>query len=240
MELNPTTFAFEILNFLVLLWILSRFLFKPVQKVLADRAAGVAAVLREADTTRTAAADLQQQYESRLEDWNSEKTAARLQLEQEMDAERTRQMKKLEAELEKQREKNQAREAGERDQLAEQCSEQALRQSGAFATALLSRLADPHLEERLIAMALEDLPRLDVKALKEERSRIAVTAFPLPEHARETLRRQVDEILGPGDWQFEQDPKLLSGLRLTLGPWTLGASLADELSLFAEATRAKP
>jgi hypothetical protein len=38
MNLDATTFALEILNFAVLLWLLRRFLFKPVQAALAARA----------------------------------------------------------------------------------------------------------------------------------------------------------------------------------------------------------
>ena len=41
MELNWTTFALEIVNFLALLWILKRFLYRPVLATLAERRAGI-------------------------------------------------------------------------------------------------------------------------------------------------------------------------------------------------------
>ena len=37
MELDWTTFILELINFLVLIWLLNRFLYKPVMKVIAQR-----------------------------------------------------------------------------------------------------------------------------------------------------------------------------------------------------------
>ena len=33
---------------------------------------------------------------------------------------------------------------------------------------------------------------------------------------------------------FSEDPGLIAGVRVTLGDWTLGANLRDELAFFAE------
>ena len=41
MQFDWTTFALEIVNFLVLVWILRRFLYRPVTDVIARRAAEV-------------------------------------------------------------------------------------------------------------------------------------------------------------------------------------------------------
>ena len=48
MELNWSTFVLEILNFLVLVWILKRFLYKPVLAVIARRREGIEKSLAEA------------------------------------------------------------------------------------------------------------------------------------------------------------------------------------------------
>ena len=41
MEFNWTTFSFEIINFLILVWILQRFLYKPVTNAIARRKAAI-------------------------------------------------------------------------------------------------------------------------------------------------------------------------------------------------------
>ena len=48
MELDWTTFALEIINFLVLVWMLKRFLYRPVLATLAERRAGIERTLAEA------------------------------------------------------------------------------------------------------------------------------------------------------------------------------------------------
>jgi F-type H+-transporting ATPase subunit b len=46
MELDWTTFALEIINFLALIWILKRFLYRPVLATLGQRRAGIEANLK--------------------------------------------------------------------------------------------------------------------------------------------------------------------------------------------------
>ena len=77
MELNWTTFALEIINFLALLWILKRFLYRPVMQTLAERRAGIERTLSEARASEAQAAAMQQQFAGRLADWEQEKAAAR-------------------------------------------------------------------------------------------------------------------------------------------------------------------
>lgn len=37
MELSWTTFSLELINFLILIWILKRFLYAPIQKTILER-----------------------------------------------------------------------------------------------------------------------------------------------------------------------------------------------------------
>ena len=75
MQIDWTTFALEIINFLVLVWILKRFLYRPVLDTLARRRAGVEHTLAEARETEARAKTLQDQYASRLAEWEGEKPA---------------------------------------------------------------------------------------------------------------------------------------------------------------------
>ncbi|MFM8331458.1 MAG: F0F1 ATP synthase subunit B, partial [Candidatus Methylumidiphilus sp.] len=89
-EINPSTFLLEILNFLVLLWILKRFLYRPVLDTVARRQAAIAQTLAAAQTMQTEAQALQAQYENRLSQWGAERDAARASLRQEIAVERER------------------------------------------------------------------------------------------------------------------------------------------------------
>ena len=53
-------------NLLIMFLILKKFLFKPVQNVLAQRQAQVDRIYADAEQDRTAAGDMKQEYETRL------------------------------------------------------------------------------------------------------------------------------------------------------------------------------
>ena len=80
MELDWTTFFLEILNFLVLVWLLKRFLYKPVLDAIAQRKLEIEKRAADSQAIRQEAAALRQQYERRIADWEQEKAAARSRL----------------------------------------------------------------------------------------------------------------------------------------------------------------
>lgn len=104
MELNWSTFVLEIANFLVLVWILQRFLYRPVLAVIERRRTAIAKTLSEAEALQTRAAAVREQYERRLADWEQERAAARQTAQQEVDAERARRLQALQVTLEQERE----------------------------------------------------------------------------------------------------------------------------------------
>ena len=55
MRIDWWTLAFQTVNVLVLVWLLSRFLFKPVSKIMAERQQAAAALMQDASAARDAA-----------------------------------------------------------------------------------------------------------------------------------------------------------------------------------------
>ena len=128
MELNWTTFILELINFVVLIWILNRFLYRPVMNVIAQRKAAIQKTLSEAETTRSDAQALQSQYENRLTEWEQEREKARAQLRDEISAERNRLLDNLRAELDQEREKAAAVEQRRLKDFAQQAEATAIAQ----------------------------------------------------------------------------------------------------------------
>jgi len=84
MQLDWSTLALEILNFLVLVWLLQRFLYRPILKVVTARQVAIEATTQCAHETQEKAAALQAQYESRLQTWEQERAKARADLQEEL------------------------------------------------------------------------------------------------------------------------------------------------------------
>lgn len=244
MTIDWTTFALEVFNFLVLVWILKRFLYQPVLEVLARRQSAVAHTLDEARRNETRAAALQAQFENRLADWDAEKATLRAGLQGELNAERDRRMQALNLTLDEERDRQRARQVqSERERLGA-LEAQAMAQARAFATRLLSRLASPELEGRLLEVFLADLAqlpadhfaRLNGIPLAAEARVLITSAFPLAEGQRQRLAEALTHYLGVQPVLcWERDDRLLAGLRVVVGPWQLHLSLADELADFAAA-----
>ena len=72
---NPWTALFTFCNMIVTFLVLRHFLFQPVKKMIDDRQAEIDAMYAQADAARQQAAELEQQYQARLEDVKQESDA---------------------------------------------------------------------------------------------------------------------------------------------------------------------
>ena len=249
MELNSSTFILEIINFLVLVWILKRFFYKPVLDVIARRKAGIEETLAKAELRQNEAQQLQQQYEDRLSDWQQEKQQAQRTLETSLQKERQRQMSALQLDLEAERQKEKVLIQRKLQNEAQQVIETALQQGAQFASHLLSAVAGPELEKLLVNLLLEQLEDLPAKQREQLRSiningaesdstyaindATITSAYPLDSTTRQALERACKENLSVnGEFIYQQDPAIIAGLRINIAAWVLAGNLQDELAGF--------
>ncbi|QSA98698.1 F0F1 ATP synthase subunit delta [Methylococcus sp. EFPC2] len=243
MELDWSTLALEIFNFLVLVWLLKRLLYQPVLDVIAQRRAAIEHSLAVAADKEAQAQALKTQYENRLADWDKEKQAAREALRRELEAERQRELLATKNALAVELEKTRVTEQTQRAELLQRLEEQAIDRGAGFCATLLERLSGPELHDRLVDMFIEDLHalpetrRAELKAgWRDGNPAVEVTgAYDLSESQRKRLQLALDELAGSScSVQFRQDQSLLAGLKISAPPWTLDASLRDELQHFAD------
>ena len=242
MELNWTTFALEIINFLILVWILKRFFYQPVLEVIARRRAGIEKTRADAQQLQDEAQALRSQYENRLTEWDKERRAAREQLVKEIEAERAQRLQTLSGELAQERERSAIVEQRRLENLQRHLEQTALSQGAQFATRLLSLSADSQLQEKLLDLLLQQLDTLPAARLEDLRSGVGAapdsigvtSAFTIDKPARGRLEQALGACLGAQlSFQYQEDPELLAGVRITLGAWVLHANLKDELAGFA-------
>jgi F-type H+-transporting ATPase subunit b len=240
-ELSWSTFVLEIINFLVLVWILKRFLYRPVLEVIARRRAGIEKTLADAEALHADAERLQEQYAGRLTDWDRERQQAREALARELEAERTHNIAELQTALEQEQEKARVAEARRQADALRKLEETALMQGARFATRLLEQASGADTEARLIELVISELTQLPAERIAAMRDSYATppaavvvaSAFPLPDDLRRRLEQALAPVSSPNQpLRFEQDRELLAGVRITIGAWQLGANLRDELTGF--------
>jgi F-type H+-transporting ATPase subunit b len=242
LELNWSTFVLEIINFLILVWILKRFFYRPVLEVIARRRAGIEQIRAEGGRLREEAQQLRAQYENRLAEWEQERRAAREELDREIDAERSRRLQTLTDQLAHERARAAIVEQRRRDEQQRQLEQTALEQGARFAARLLALGSGAQLQMQLLSLLLEQLETLPVDQREALRSgtdsvsgTITVTsAYALDDPARQGLQRALEALFGaPLALQFQEDPALLAGVRIGVGAWVLQANVKDDLAEFA-------
>ena len=243
MELSWSTFVLEIINFLVLVWILKRFLYKPVLAVIASRRAAIDKALTDARTLHADAQKLQEQYTSRFAEWERERQQRRESLDRELETEKTHKMAELQDSLKQEREKIRVSEARRQSDAVRKMEDTALTQGARFATRLLEQASGPELETRLIEMVISGLQELSTERISNLRNSygkppeviVIRSVFPIVDDQRQRLEQALTVLVDANiPLKFEQDNKLVAGVAITIGAWVLGANLRDELKGFMQ------
>jgi F-type H+-transporting ATPase subunit b len=238
MDFDWTTFALEAVNFLILVWILKHFFYRPVLAVIETRRAESEKNLAQADTLRSEAQSLKDEYANRLDAWERERAAAKTRLDEEISAARAARLTALETEIAQERKRREALESRSRSDRQHILERQAVTIAARFAARLLERLAGPELEAKLVDLALSELVTQppDKLGLREPGVRVkVVTAYPLDETRRSAFARAFSQLANrPVAPAFAEDPILRAGTCVMAGSWVLMANLRDELSFFSE------
>lgn len=243
MEFNLSTFVLEIINFLILVWILQRLFYKPLLEMIAKRKQTIDQSLADAKTMQQQAEEQRSLYENRQKLWEQEKQAALVGLRQQLETERRTQMEHLNADLEQERQKAKVTLSRQQQELQQQAEKQALQNGARFAGMILQQSASPELEARLCTMLIEHLTslpeacRLCLQMLDSKKSvPIKITsAYPLPLELRQQLEQKLDALITSHlNFQYQQGSELIAGLRIDIGAWVLNVNLQHELIGFAE------
>ena len=243
MEFNLSTFILEIINFLILIWILQRLFYKPLLDVIAKRKQFIDQSLADAKTMQQQAEEQRSLYENRQMLWEQEKQAALAVLHQQIDVERSAQMARLNSDLEQERQKVSVTLQRQQQELQQQAEKQALQNGARFAGLLLKQSAGPELEARLFALLvdnLKSLPTACTQCLQMLGSKKSVSinitsAYPLTAEQQGQLKQKLGALIDSLiTIQYHQDAELIAGIRMDIGAWVLNANLQHELTGFAE------
>ncbi len=243
MELNWSTFTLEIINFLVLIWLLKRFLYKPVLNAIQERRALIQQETDDALHLQKEAQGLKKQYENRLQDWEQERQQAHEVLQQELESERNHQLEALKSTLAKEREKLLVTEESRQRELQRNIQHQALQQGAEFATRILKSSSGPELEERIIEMAIADLEKLDQQQIEDLQAHwgkpsntIQVdSAYVISSEQQQALEAGLQRVIQqPLTFTYHQQPELIAGVYISVGAWTIQANIRDDLKAFVE------
>lgn len=242
MELSWTTFILEIINFLVLVWLLKCLFYAPVKRAIAERRAGVEKTLRDAESSKRDAQDLQTRYEGRLREWEMEKERQKEAFRKELSEERAKQLKLTESLVAEERKKTEVQQEKKDAERRINEEREAIKQALEFISRLSKEVACPELEGKILELVTkqislagrESLPSVATQSWERGAAVRVRSAYSLTEPQRDTLATVLKGKLGTeAPIEFGVDQNLLAGLEITIGSYVMRANLRDELEYFS-------
>lgn len=243
MQFDWTTFVLEAINFLILVWILKHFFYRPVLDVLDARQKRVHTEVARAEQLQQESESLKQQYETRLADWSKEREQARQQLDRELTQLRAAGIQDIKKALAGEEAKARARDAAMVTSRARELIRKATGDAYSNAAAMLQRLASPELTLSIVRMFQEDLstlPPAEHEALRKAGQALGANltvdiaaAHSLDDRSLAEINKALSAAVGqPLKVAFKITPELIAGLRVAVGECLLHANLSEELAFF--------
>lgn len=241
MRFDWWTFGLQTVNFLILAWLLQRFLYQPVMRVVAARREASEHLLAEAEAGRRKAEQIEAELAQRRQGMEAERDKLLAEARKAAQAETGAAMERSRAEAARAIEEAQQTIRRHATDALDDIRQQAARLAAAMATRL-AQSAPPPPEPFLdrLADTMATLPASTRAALRAGPLEVA-TAAPLTPEAQKGLRRWLADWLGtqaePVGAVFVVDPSLLAGLELRTPHAVLRSSWAADLErLAAEVT----
>jgi len=254
MELDWFTVAAQIGNFLLLLWLLKRFLYRPILDAMAARQQRLEAALTAARTQAADAEALQRDYLARQQELAASRETWLAQAREEVAAQQQTWLAQARAEVDTLRERWRAELYREQQDYRQTLQREFSQRLLALTRRALHDLGNTELEAQMAPALLARLQTLDSEA-RQSLAQAAqdgctiVTAFPLPESQRRILTAGLQQFLAP-DLQpdFSPDPAAPWGITLETPDrrlaWTLDSYLdgfaADWQTLIPPAGNSRP
>ena len=239
MQINWFTIIAQILNFLVLVWLLKRFLYKPILNAIDEREKKIESQLKDADNKESKAKKEQDEFKKRNDEFDQEKKERMDKAVAETNVERDRLMETARNEAAELRVKLQKSLSEMQENLNHDIAQKTQQEVFAIARKTLADLASQSLEEQTASLFIKRINELKkdekqqfIKAFKSESSPVLIgSAFDLPKKQQTEIQNAVTEILGKEThFQFKTEPEIISGIELTSNGYKVAWSISAYLN----------
>jgi F-type H+-transporting ATPase subunit b len=233
------TIAAQALNFLILVWLLKRFLYKPILNAIDAREKLIAKELADADVKKAEAQKEHEEFQKKNEEFDQQRATLLAKATDEAKVERQRlldEARKAADALSAQRQESLIQDAQNLNQAISRFTQ---KEVFAITRKALTDLATTSLEERMGEVFDRRLRELDEKAKsllgdalgKNSEPALIRSTFDLPAAQRAAIQNALNETFSAEiHIRFETAPDLVSGIELTTNGQKVGWSIADYLA----------
>src|SRR5271166_2137256 len=232
------TVAAQALNFLILVWLMKRFLYEPILHAIDEREKRIAAELADAAAKKAEAQKEHDEFQHKNKEFDQQRAALWSKATDEAVAERQRLLEEARKAAVALSSKRQEALRNEEQNLHQAIRRRTQQEVFAIARKTLADLATTSLEERLGEVFTRRLREMDSKAkeslggaLKTSSDPAVVrSTFDLPAEQRAAIQNALNETFSAEiRIRFETAPDLVSGVELTSNGQKVAWSIADYL-----------
>jgi F-type H+-transporting ATPase subunit b len=233
------TIAAQALNFLILVWLMKRFLYKPILNAIDAREKLIAKELADAATKKAEAQKEHEEFQKKNQQFDQERAALLTKAKDEAKAERDRLLDEARKAADALSAKRQESLIHDAQTLNQAISRFTQKEVFAITRKALTDLATTSLEERMGEVFDRRLRELDGKSKtllrdalsKNSEPALIRSTFDLPPAQRAAIQNAINETFSAEiHVRFETAPDLVSGLELTTNGQKVGWSITEYLA----------
>ena len=241
------TVSAQVVNFLILVWLMKRFLYQPILHAIDAREKRIATEIADADRKRAEAEKEREEFQHKNEEFDRQRAALLSQARDEAQAERQRLLDEARQTADALRARRHDALQREHESLNDEIARRTREEVFAVARKTLMDLAGTSLEERISEAFMRRLRELSdeakadlAKALKTSSDPVLVrSAFDLPAEQRAAIQHALDETFSTDpstplragiQVRFETAPDMISGVELTVTGRKVAWSIAHYLA----------
>ena len=232
------TVAAQALNFLILVWLMKRFLYKPILNAIDTREKLIAKELADADAKKKEAQKEHEEFQKKNEEFDQQRAALLTKATDEAKAERERLLGEARKAADTLSAKRQESLIHDAQNLSQGISRLAQKEVFAITRKALTDLATTSLEERMGEVFDRRLRELNgnAKSLlgdalrKNSEPALIRSTFDLPAAQRAAIQNALNETFSAEiHIRFETAPDLVSGIELSANGQRVGWTITDYL-----------
>jgi F-type H+-transporting ATPase subunit b len=243
MQIDWFTVVAQIINFLILAYILKRLLYSRVVRAMDEREEKISSRLEEAKETKKKAEATLEEYMSKLEKIESERDEIIGSAKKEAEEKRKELLKEAKSEVEEKKRNWGDYLDQEKASFLETIRERVATEVMSVSRQVLSELANAELEKEAITnflKSIEDVSGDEIESLAEKdndsQSRVTVVSgFDLDDDSRKKIKDKIGKKFEANiELEFETSEELVAGIQLRGGGHKIGWSVLDYLEEMEE------
>jgi F-type H+-transporting ATPase subunit b len=228
----------QIINFLILVYLLKRFLYKPILNAIDEREKRIASQLEDAAKQKAEANQEKEKYQEMNKDLSHKKDSLLKEAQSAAETERQSLLKKAKQEYTNLREKLKESFSDEQAKMKHDLKRRTQQEVFDIARKVLTDLADTSLESQVVEVFLKKLKGMKkeemdtlLSRLKESNHLTVRSAFELSSDQQQAITQVLKKRIGPDtQLKFQTSAEEVGGIELYSGGYKLAWTISEYLN----------